>query len=204
MKLLRLGLIVILVLSAAGVFAGADTAYFRELVNKGNASCFDACRIATILRSGQDDPKAAFESLRDNLVKDKIVTKDWYKKKADSFITRGEMAYMLFRSLRLDGGLTVRVIGLSCRYAYRECVDKELMVRGYGSQNLSGEELINILDGAGKFQEKNAGKKKFVKPEENKSDVKADKPEPKKEEPKEVKPAPEIKGPVGGPGGLKK
>jgi hypothetical protein len=161
----------------------ADTTYFRELVNKPNATYFDAYRTISVLRTGQNDSKATFDGLKDSLTKDKIIPKSWNKKKAEGFIDRGEMAYMLFQTLKMEGGLTVRIFGVSCRYAFRECVDKGLMASGYADQTLSGEELINILDQAGKYQDKMASKN-IKKPAEKKVDKQSNKAEPKKEEPK--------------------
>jgi len=193
-------LLALTVLTGSIIFA--DTSYFRELVNKGNASCFDAFRVASLLKTGNDDPATTFDSLKDSLFKDRIIPGDWSKKKADNFINRGEMAYMLFNILKLKGGLSVKIFGVSCRYAFRECVDKKLMASGYPNQVISGEELISILDAAGKYQDQIAGKKPAAKPAENKVE-KETKPEaqpaPAKEEPKETKPETEPKVPVGGP-----
>jgi hypothetical protein len=191
----KLLVIIIALLMLTGV-SYSDTSYFRELVNKGNATYYDAFRIATILQTGKDNPKAKFDELRDNLLADKIIPSNWGDKKESDFLSREDLAYMLFKALKLKGGLTIKLFGLSPRYAFRECVDKKLLASGYPGQLLSGEELVSILANSGEFQEENNGGKKVSKPEdskqtaaeekktENKKPVK-EKPEPKESEEEE-------------------
>ncbi|MBI4835496.1 MAG: hypothetical protein HY811_11855 [Planctomycetes bacterium] len=175
-------LAVIIMLLILNGFSYADTSYFRELVNKGNATYYDACRIAAILQTGKDSPKAKFEELRDGLLADKIIPSNWGDKKENDFLSREELAYMLFKILKLKGGLTVKLFGLSPRYAFRECVDKKLLASGYPGQLLSGEELISILANSGDYQEENNDRKEVSTPQENKQPVtKREKEEPKKE-----------------------
>ena len=140
----------------------SDTSYFRELVNKGNATYYDAYRMMAILESGQDTPDVKFDDLKKGLTKLGIIPEDWDTKKETEFVNRGELSYMLFKALEMKGGLTVRIFGVSCRYAFRECVDKKLIVEGYANQLLSGEELISILAEAEKYQQKNLPDKKPV------------------------------------------
>ncbi len=152
-RLIKTLLILMLTWGFVGI-AYADTSYFRELVNKGNATYYDAYRIITILHSGQDNPQLKFEDMKKQLWEQGISPDKWDVRKADELLNRGAMAYMLFKTLKLKGGLTVRCFGLSGRYAFRECVNKKLMARGFPNQLLSGEELISILAEAGKYQEK--------------------------------------------------
>ena len=151
---------VILLVLIIAIPAQADTSYFRELVNKGNATYYDAYRMMAILESGQDTPDANYDELKKGLAELKIIPKDWEKE--SEFVNRGELAYMLFKSLEMKGGLTVKIFGVSCRYAFRECVDKKLIVEGFAGQLLSGEELISILAEAEKYQQKNLPNKKPV------------------------------------------
>ena len=153
---------VILLVLIIAIPAQADTSYFRELVNKGNATYYDAYRMMAILESGQDTPDANYDELKKGLAELKIIPKDWESKKESEFVNRGELAYMLFKSLEMKGGLTVKILGVSCRYAFRECVDKKLIVEGFAGQLLSGEELISILAEAEKYQQKNLPNKKPV------------------------------------------
>lgn len=157
MKLSKLFLIVFLVVMVSSVVF-SDTSYFRELVNKGNATYYDAYRIITILQTGKDDSQSTFENFRDKLMEQGIIPKKWDKKQSGDFPNRGEIAYMLFKTLGFKGGLTVRIFGLSCRYAFRECVNKKLMAQGYPNQLLAGEELISILAETEKYQEKQTAK----------------------------------------------
>jgi hypothetical protein len=153
---------ILLLAVASALPARADTSYFRELVNKGNATYYDAYRMMAVLESGQDTPDVKFDELKKGLKELKIVPADWDAKKETEFVNRGELAYMLFKSLEMKGGLTVRIFGVSCRYAFRECVDKKLIVEGFSGQLISGEELISILAEAEKYQQKHLPDKKPV------------------------------------------
>jgi hypothetical protein len=150
-KIFKLCLIAIMFL-CLGNFLQADTSYFRDLVNKGNATYADTLRVIDILVKGQDTTATSFEALKTELADKKIISSKWTHLKETDLINRGEVAYMLFKALNLKGGLSVKIFGLSCRYAYRECVDKKLMVPGFPNQLLSGAELISILAEAEKYQ----------------------------------------------------
>lgn len=95
-----------------------DTSYFRELVDKGNATYADAYRIMNILVKGHDTPDASFEDFKNELLNQEIILQKWSAFKADEFINRGQLAYMLVKALGIKGGLTLRI----CMYqstAYR-------------------------------------------------------------------------------------
>ena len=194
MKILIKVFLIFMVIFSFSAITYGDTSYFRDLVKKGNATYYDAYRIITILETGKDDAQSTFENLRDKLIEAGIIAKNWDKKKADGFVNRGEISYMLFKTLKLKGGLTVRIFGLTCRYAFRECVNKKLLVQGYANQLLSGGEIISILSEAENYQtkqaEKESGKqinKKEKKPEdkqETKQEQKAEEKQGVKEEPK--------------------
>ena len=156
-----ISLVVLLILMVA-LPVQADTSYFRELVNKGNATYYDACRMIAIMESGQDNQDVKFADLKKGLTELGIISADWDAKKESELVNRGELSYMLFKALEMKGGVTVRIFGVSCRYAFRECVDKKLIVEGYASQLLSGEELISILAEAEKYQQKYLPDKKPV------------------------------------------
>jgi hypothetical protein len=157
MKIISLVILLILVIALP---LQSDTSYFRELVNKGNATVYDGYRMIAILLSGQDNPDATYTELQSALSGLKTIPTGWKSKKESDFLTRSELAYMLFKSLEMKGGLTMRIFGVSERYAFRECVDKKLIVEGYAGQLLSGEELISILAEAEKYQQKYLPNKK--------------------------------------------
>lgn len=185
MKTLAKVFLIFMVIFSFNVITYGDTSYFRDLVKKGNATYYDAYRIITILETGKDDAQSKFENLRDKLIEQRIIAKNWDNKKADGFVNRGEISYMLFKTLKLKGGLTVRIFGLTCRYAFRECVNKKLLVQGYANQLLSGGEIISILSEAENYQTKQAPKEsgKQVNKEEKKPEDKQEtKPEQKAEE----------------------
>lgn len=159
MKIVSLVVLLILVITLP---LQSDTSYFRELVNKGNATVYDGYRVIAILLSGQDNPDATYTELQSALAGLKTIPTDWKSKKESDFLTRSELAYILFTSLEMKGGLTTRIFGVSERYAFRECVDKKLIVEGYADQLLSGEELISILAEAEKYQQKHLPDRKPV------------------------------------------
>ena len=54
--------------------------------------------------------------------------------------------------LGIKGGLTIRLFGLSRRYALRECISIGLMTRGSAEKYVKGRMLIDVISDAGIYQ----------------------------------------------------
>ncbi len=141
------------VFSQVDVGPAGDTSYFRELVDKGNATYADAYRMINILAKGHDTPDESFDDFKNELLNLEIIPQKWSDFKADEFINRGQLAYMLVKALGIKGGLTTRIFGPTPRYAFRECVMRKLIASGFPNELVSGGELISVLSRAERFQE---------------------------------------------------
>jgi len=138
--------------------AQSTNEYFRNLTNKGNATYYDAFRIIIILKDGKDSPDITFDGLKNKLIESKIIPSGWSKVQEKNFINRADVAYMLVKTLSIKGGVTLRVFGLTPRYALRECIMRNLIPNGYPNQLISGGELISVLMHAEKYQDKENGR----------------------------------------------
>jgi len=66
-------------------------------------------------------------------------------------LRKGQVAYMLCKALDMKGGLWLRLLGLSQRYALRELVYERVMVPGNVQDFMSGKELISTLNQAADY-----------------------------------------------------
>jgi len=123
------------------------TAFIRNLYKKEKADFGDACFVIANLTKSKE-ATGPFKKLRDELIKEEIIPKKWTYKK-DSPLTKGMISYMLCKTLKIKGGLTMRVFGATERYALRECLYIGLVVKGEStSQYVSGKELLAIFSRA--------------------------------------------------------
>jgi len=136
------GVALALAVFVAGVHA-ENASFFRELREKKEATILDGYRVALALL-GRDYADVAFEEARAKLLETKTVPARW-KKGPDALLTRGQLAYMVVKILGIKGGLTMRVFGVSERYALRECEFEELMEGGMTSRHVTGRELVAVL-----------------------------------------------------------
>ncbi len=129
--------------------ASADPAFFRTLLDKKKATVSDAARVMVILHTKNRNP-ATFQQDLQTLRQAGIVPKRW-KWTADKPVTCGEVAYMLCKVLGIKGGLTMRVTGITQRYAFRECSFRKLIPPTHQSKHLTGEELVAITAKAERY-----------------------------------------------------
>jgi hypothetical protein len=146
----------------------AEANVYRDLVDKGVATYEDGC-LAISYFAGIPGYTLTFDEVVAELKEKGIVGKRW-KYSADKTLTRGIMAYMTCRLLKIRGGLTMRVIngvkscaGLICsslkiknglpvpdigmtkRYAHLECLDMGLMPAGHKKTFLTGHDLLALM-----------------------------------------------------------
>lgn len=106
-------------------------AFLLELYNKKVSSIADACRAISILLGREEQ----------------FVQKFNYQEP----LRKGQVAYMLCKALDMKGGLWLRLLGLSQRYALRELVYERVMVPGNVQDFMSGKELISTLNQAADY-----------------------------------------------------
>ena len=123
--------------------AHADTAFLRVLLEKKVASFADACRVMVILHT-KNRETATFEQDVAHLRQAGILPTKW-EVAADRPVDRGQLSCMLCKALGIKGGLTMRVLGPTQRYAFQECVFLKLLPDGPQHEYLTGADLIAVV-----------------------------------------------------------
>ncbi|HVR85012.1 MAG TPA: hypothetical protein VMU54_11920 [Planctomycetota bacterium] len=135
------------------------TAYLRRIFEKDRASYGDACRaLLSLLKDEHTD--AGFAAVSGELSGRGIVSADWGLQET-SLLTKGTLAYMLAQALEIKGGLTIRLFGMSRRYALRECQHKGLIVGGVTDEFVTGRELLDVLTNATVYKEQGNADSQF-------------------------------------------
>lgn len=130
----------------------ARTEYVRRLFERDRATCEDACRMVLSLASGRHEG-GDFESLRRGLLERGLMDPGWTLGPPDP-VTKGTVAYLLCRALDIRGGLTMRIFGMTRRYAFRECVYLGIFSGGTPDEYVSGRELIDVITNAEFYRER--------------------------------------------------
>lgn len=146
----------------------AEGNVYRDLAEKGVATYEDGCLAISYFVSIPVNTMT-FDEVVAELKEKGIIGKRW-KYKADKTLTRGIMAYMTCKLLKIRGGLamnainiTKRFAGLICsslkiknglpwpdigmtkRYAFLECLDMKLMPAGHKKTFLTGHDLLALM-----------------------------------------------------------
>ena len=127
------------------------TDVLRRLYEKDRAGYGDAVRL--MLGLAKDAPvDGDFAALRQEAVERGLVDAGWDLAEAAP-VDKGRVAYMLVQALGIKGGLTMRLFGVSPRYAFRECVYRKLIGGGTPGEFVRGRELIDILAAAEDYKQ---------------------------------------------------
>ncbi len=130
----------------------ARTEYVRRLFEQDRATYEDACRMVLSLASGRPEG-GEFEALRRGLLERDLIDPGWTTAPSEP-VTKGTVAYMLCRALGIRGGLTMRLFGITRRYAFRECVYLGIFAGGTPDEYVSGRELIDVITNAEFYRER--------------------------------------------------
>ncbi len=103
-----------LLLLSLGRCAFADNNVYRDLIDRDIATYEDGCRAISCFVDVHAE-KMAFDEVVAELEEKGIIEKSW-KYKAEKPLTRGIVAYMSSKILKIKGGLTMRVMGLTKRF----------------------------------------------------------------------------------------
>lgn len=120
-----------------------QVAFFNRLIKQGTATKEDACRAAATLLK-LPEAMGDFETLVAVLKANKIIPSPWTFAGSDP-ARQGFVCMLFMKSLEIEGGLVARVFGVNGRTAYREMVDRRLTAPTGDRTNLSGSELITLL-----------------------------------------------------------
>ena len=121
----------------------ADDNIYRELIDRGIATYEDGCRAISCFVDVPSETMT-FDQLVTELKNKDIIGKKW-KYEADKQLTRGITAYMMCKVLGIKGGLTMRILGTTRRYAYLECQKTGIIPIGYSKIYLSGHDLLALM-----------------------------------------------------------
>ncbi len=133
-----------------------DTRFYRELLQKARCTNEDGARIVLIFAEKADWAKPDERMTRATNMG--FLEEKW-ETKAEETLPADLFAYMLCQALKLKGGVTARLLGMSPRTAYRECVSLRLMRAGGQGRGLAGREVLSIMARADEYRKKREEKK---------------------------------------------
>lgn len=154
-KTIWLSLALLVLLSASSLRA-QDTKLIRELVDKPVATVEDGLRMALLLTQGVGATEP-FEEVAAKLRGSGLIRDKWLEK-PEQPLRKGQLAYIIVKACGIKGGLTMRLTGVSERYALRECIFLNLLVRGSTGNYVSGLELLGSIGRAEKYLEEHPRK----------------------------------------------
>lgn len=142
-------------------YSGTDESsqmdFWHELAERPLASNDEAAQALLLFVDGTA-PATSYED-RVNLLKEKGLYPGYFDKPGDEAVQRGVVAYALCKVLKIRGGITMSITGVSERYAVRELVDMELFPTSSPGQTFSGTELVGVIGKAEDYQRGGGGEK---------------------------------------------
>ena len=123
----------------------------RRIYEKDRAGTGDACRLFLAMDKGEP-VEGEFEAVRKEAAERGLIDAGWELSEAAP-VDKGTVAYMLVKALKIRGGLTMSIFGVTRRYAFRECVYLRLISGGTPGENMTGRELIDVLTAAEAYKE---------------------------------------------------
>lgn len=125
--------------------APIDLVYFAELMPKRVTFRYDACKALVILFGVEDqyidlDSQVAF--LREKSLLPKKFEREFNPMEP---LRKGLAAHMFCNALEIKGGISLRLFGMSERYALNELVYEGIMASGNVNDIVSGDELVSAL-----------------------------------------------------------
>ena len=125
--------------------------YLDRVSSQETISENDAMRGILLLLDGEDKTET-FQRRIDALRKRGIVDPSW-DFAADRPVTKGKLAYMLYQTCRMDGGLTLTLFGPSERYCLRELQYQGVISSGVFYTPVTGLEFVAILTRADTYMQ---------------------------------------------------
>ena len=124
--------------------AGESSAAFLDRVAAGeNVTQNDAMRGVLMLLDGKDEA-GGFHQRVQTLADRGVVDRGW-DFDAQAHLTRGQLAYMIYRACNVPGGVILALTGPSRRYCLRELQYQGFMIEGFAYTKISGMEYVAVL-----------------------------------------------------------
>ncbi len=131
--------------------SSGSAALARAVLEKQEVSLHDGLQGVILLCVGRR-PDMSYNACLKFMSEKQAIQRDWGTRYAhNSPLTRGMLAFMLVRSLGIEGGVTMQVFGASQRYALRECNKLGIIEKGSQYSPVSGREFLSILRKAGEY-----------------------------------------------------
>ncbi len=135
-------------------FAGADPQqqleFFHRLAERPVTSNDEAFHGVLLFVNGQDG--ASDFAARCQALRAKGMLAQEFAQGPDQAIERGTLAVALVKALTIKGGVIMRLLGPSPRYALREMTFLEIFPPSSPNQTFSGTEFLSVLSKAEEYQ----------------------------------------------------
>lgn len=136
--------------SIAGSDEDTQIAFWHTLAERKLTSNDEAMH-GMLLFLDQEDPAEDYQGRMDSLKSRGLLPED-FDRSANESISRGTLAVMLVNALEIEGGLMLRLLPRSPRYATRELQYVGLYPRSSPNQTFSGPEFLGIIGRAEDYQ----------------------------------------------------
>jgi len=129
----------------------ADSAAFLDgLSGRTRVSEADAMKGMLLLLG--EEQETTFAKAVATLKRRGVVSGAW-DFQADRHMTKGKVAYMIYRACGVRGGVTLTLLGPSQRYCLKELQYQGLMTAGLPYNKVSGMEYVGVLTRADEYRQ---------------------------------------------------
>ena len=149
-RLMLLPALLLMVVAGPTLWAQSNQ-LVRDLAEKPVATVEDGLRMALLFSQGVGATEP-FDQVPAKLKGSDLIRDEWLEKPGDR-LRKGQLAYIIVKACGIKGGLTMRLTGVSERYALRECIFLQLLERGSTGNYVSGMELLGSMGRAEKYLE---------------------------------------------------
>ena len=139
-----------LAVELAGNDLEAQMAFWHQLTERKVVSNDEGFH-GLLLFLESSDPAESYEG-RVEILRERQMLPDGFREPPDAALSRGTMAVILARALGIKGGITMRVLGATPRYATRELQYLSIYPRSSPNQTFSGSEFLGIVGRAEDYE----------------------------------------------------
>lgn len=121
-----------------------DAQYLNETIGRKAVSLGDGCQFIMYLLN-LENKYPSFEEQMQFLKNNQYAPPAILTKEENTPLSRGELAYMIAKTLHLKGGLKARLFGLNERFAMEELIHQDIMRAGHAQDLVTGQELVVLM-----------------------------------------------------------